>query len=316
MFSLLVALTMYMTFSPATPGLSMSEFRPPRRATLPLAALAARPSFPAAPVKKDPNRLGVETSAKAVVVADWKTGMALYEKNADTPQPLASITKLMTAMVVLDRDPDWDAVMDVRAGDERPGGVPYLIPGEHVTVEDLFNMSLVPSANGATVALARSTGYSVAEFVAKMNETAAAIGMIGATFTEPTGLDSGNVATARDVAILVRKALERKEISDVVTKPEYRFTAKTGMNHAARSTDELLGSFLDKAPYRFLGGKTGFIEEAGYCFGAAAENANGDGVIAVVLGAPTKELRFREVKSLIYWAFDAYAWPSRGLSKR
>jgi D-alanyl-D-alanine carboxypeptidase len=149
-----------------------------------------------------------------------------------------------------------------------------------------------------------------------MNETAAAIGMTGAAFTEPTGLDADNVATARDVAVLVRKALERKEIREAATRREYRFTAQTGLSHAVRSTDELLGSFLDKAPYRFLGGKTGYIEEAGYCFGAAAENGDGNGVVAVVLGAPTKELRFKEVKSLIYWAFDAYAWPSRELSRK
>jgi D-alanyl-D-alanine carboxypeptidase len=83
----------------------------------------------------------------------------------------------------------------------------------------------------------------------------------------------------------------------------------SGLPHSARSTDELLGSFLDREPYKLLGGKTGFIQEAGYCFGAAAENADGDRVIAVVLGADSKELRFQEVKSLIYWSFDAYEWP-------
>lgn len=308
MFSLLVALTMYLTFSPVKPGISAVEYRPPRRATLPLAAVVPKPAA-VAPVKKDPNRLGIETTSRAVMVADWKTGASLFEKNADSPQPIASISKLMTALVFLDRDPDWDAVVEMRGSDARPGGVPYLIPGEKVTVRDLFNVSLVPSANEATVALSRSTGLSDDEFVAKMNETAASLGMTGATFVEPTGLDSRNQATARDVAILVRKALERDEIRDVVTKREYRFTAKTGLPHVVRSTDLLLGSFLDAAPYRFLGGKTGFIEEAGYCFGAAAEDADKNGVVAVVLGASTKELRFREVKSLMYWAFDAYSWP-------
>ncbi len=308
MFSLLVALTMYLTFSPAKPGLSMTEYRPPRRATLPLAAVIPKPAA-APPVKKDANRLGIETVSRAVMVADWKTGSSLFEKNADAPQPIASISKLMTALVFLDHDPDWDAVVEMHGSDQRPGGVPYLISGEKVTVRDLFNVSLVPSANEATVALARSTGYTDEEFAAKMNETAASLGMSGATFVEPTGLDSRNQATARDVAILVREALGRDEIREVVTKREYRFTAKTGLPHVVRSTDQLLGGFLDSAPYRFLGGKTGYIEEAGYCFGAAAEGPDKNGVVAVVLGAPTKELRFKEVKSLMYWAFDAYAWP-------
>src|SRR6188474_1227325 len=134
MFSLLVALTMYLTFSPAKPGLSVAEYLPPRRSSLPLAATVPKPVVPV-PVKKDPNRLGVETQSRSVMVADWRTGTSLFEKNADSPQSLASITKLMTALVVLDADPDWDAVVEVRAGDERPGGVPYLIPGEKVTVE-------------------------------------------------------------------------------------------------------------------------------------------------------------------------------------
>lgn len=316
MFSLLLALTMYLTFTPAKADLPVAEFMPPRRAaTLPLAAVIPKPVVPV-PVKKDPSRLGVETRSRSVMVADWKTGTALFEKNADAPQSLASITKLMTALVVLDHGPVWEAIVEVQPDDERPGGVPYLIPGEQVTVENLFNLSLVPSANGATVALARSTGLGHDEFVEKMNEKAAQLGMTGARFVDPTGLDPDDVATARDVAILVRAALSRDEIRRTVTKQAYRFTAKTGLPHAVRTTDELLGGFLDREPYRFLGGKTGYIEEAGYCFGAAAENADGDGVVAVVLGAPTKDARFREVKSLMYWAFDAYDWPGHELGAK
>lgn len=316
MFSLLVALTMYMTFTPTKPGLTAADYRPPRRATLPLAATAARQVSQPAPIKKDSSRIGIETSARAVMVADWKTGAALFEKNADDPQAVASITKLMTALVVLGENPDWDAEVEVRAGDERPGGIPYLIPGERVTVRDLFNLSLVASSNGGTVALARSTGLTEEEFAAKMNEVAASLGMSGSSFTEPTGLDATNVATARDVAILLRTALGREEIRETVAKREYRLVTKTGHARTVKSTDELLGGFLSKEPYRFLGGKTGYIEEAGYCFAAAAENGNGDGVIAVVLGTTTKEKRFKEVKSLMYWAFDAYAWPPRELTRK
>jgi D-alanyl-D-alanine carboxypeptidase (penicillin-binding protein 5/6) len=113
----------------------------------------------------------------------------------------------------------------------------------------------------------------------------------------------------------MRAAFARDEILKTVTKKEYYFRAKTGLNHAVKSTDELLGSFLTSPPYAFLGGKTGYLQEAGYCFAATAENADSDRVIAVVLGAPSKEHRFREVKTLIFWAFDAYQWPL-SLSKR
>jgi D-alanyl-D-alanine carboxypeptidase (penicillin-binding protein 5/6) len=135
--------------------------------------------------------------------------------------------------------------------------------------------------------------------------------MAGATFVEATGLDPQNMATAHGVALLVRKALNSEEIKRVVAKRSYDFTAPNGDRRHVDSTDQLLDSFLSRPPYAFLGGKTGYLDEAGYCFGAAAENPDGDRVVAVVLGADNKDDRFREVKRLIYWTFDVYEWPTR-----
>jgi D-alanyl-D-alanine carboxypeptidase (penicillin-binding protein 5/6) len=327
MFSFLVAITLYIALAPLSSGAETAPAavnglpaagpadRLAERMFLPLSGPSDRREASAAPVKKDDSRLGVETSAKAVAVVDWLTGTPLFEKNAGDPLPIASITKLMTALVVLDREPDWNAETTYLGSDERPGGIPYLAPGERIAVGDLFNLSLVASANGATVALARSTGLSAQDFVAEMNAKAAELGMESARFADPTGLDPANVASARDVAVLIRHALDREMIHDAVMRRTYEFTALSGRPHAVRNTDELLGSFLDAEPYRFLGGKTGFLHEAGYCFGAAAENGDKGRVIAVVLGAPTKEQRFREVKSLLYWAFDAYSWPQGTASR-
>lgn len=304
---------MFAAFSPNHPGLTLSDLLPSGRQTLPLAAeAAAKPvaTFASgAPRKADDSRLGVDTTARAAVAVDWTTGAPLFEKNADEPMAIASITKLMTAIVLLSTTPDWQAEVTMLPGDQRSGSVPYLRTGETVAVENLFNMSLVASSNEATVALARSTGLDAETFVSRMNETAAKIGMTNSRFTEPTGLDDANVASARDVALLLRTAFTRPEIRDAAKLKSYSFTALSGQPHFARSTDELLGSFLDREPYKLLGGKTGYIQQAGYCFGAAAENADGDRVIAVVLGADSRELRFQEVKSLIYWSFDAYEWP-------
>lgn len=314
MFSLLVALTMYLTLAPSHPALTAADFRPPeRQATLPMAADNEHSTPADAPTKKDENRLGVETASRAVMVADWKTGASLFEKNADAPQPIASISKLVTALTVLDLRMDMDAAVVAKADDEK-GGIPYLLTGEEVTVRDLFNMMLVESSNGAAVALARASGLTTQEFAVRMNAAAEAAGMRGASFEEPTGLSANNVATAADVASLLRRALSRDEVRAAVGQRVYRLTTASGTQRAFYSTDELLGSFIDKDPYRFLGGKTGYIGEAGYCFGAAAENGDGNGVIAVVLGAPDKPTRFREVKSLMYWAFDAYAWPGQPIA--
>jgi D-alanyl-D-alanine carboxypeptidase len=164
---------------------------------LPLAAAAAKP-IPRAPVKKDPSRVGVETSAKAVTVVDWASGAPLFEKNADEPTPIASITKLMTALVVLDGSPDWQRAVTFAADDERPGGIPYLIPGEEVTVENLFNMSLIASANGATVALARSTGLSDEEYAFEVRRSDGARSRQHGLGARRRGHDESGLRSRRD----------------------------------------------------------------------------------------------------------------------
>lgn len=311
MFALLVAFAFYMAFSPVQPAFSADDLGLNQQSYLPLASRFERSDEGInVPFAKDPARIGIETSARAAVVIDWRTGRALYRKDADNPYPIASITKLMTALVVLDEGVPFDDIVEIRSSDARPGNIPYIVPGERINVEDLMNASLVASANGATVALARSTGLDLEEFAERMNQMARRIGMVSAQFTEPTGLDAGNVASARDVAILIRHALENEVVRDIVLKDSYAFTAETGMYHSLRSTDMLLDSRISEPPYGFLGGKTGYLPEAGYCFGAAAHNGDGERVVAVVLGTPSKQARFDEVSALIYWVFDAYSWPS------
>jgi D-alanyl-D-alanine carboxypeptidase len=156
--------------------------------------------------------------------------------------------------------------------------------------------------------LARASGFTLEEFVTKMNALADRLGMENTNFVEPTGLDVNNMASAQDVALLVRYALQNKIINQIVLEDRYEFDALTGLHHKLVSTDALLESSIARPPYKFLGGKTGFLEEAGYCFGAAAQNEKGNKVIAVVLGAPTKQARFDEVSALMYWTFDAYTW--------
>jgi len=311
MFSLLAALTLYIAFAPVQPALSVGDYLPRQLPRAHLTLAAKRDTVPP-PVRKDPDRLGIETAAKAVSVIDWRSGSVLYEKNAGQPLPIASLTKLMTALTVLDGQPDFGRTVAFSADDQQAGDIPLLIPGESFTVADLFNLSLIASSNDATAALARSTGLTRAEFLAKMNSMAREIGMSQAEFYDVTGLDERNRASARDVALLVRKALSVDLIRETVSRQAYDFAPLGGSRRHVRSTDQLLESFLSRPPYSFLGGKTGYIDEAGYCFGAAAQNAAGDRVVAVVLGAASKEERFREVKKLIYWAFDAYAWPDRG----
>jgi D-alanyl-D-alanine carboxypeptidase len=311
MFSLLLAITLYLAFAPVQPALSVTDFRADANSAglVPSDLRPAGPPSPAAPRKKDEGRFGIETSANSAVVIDWASGATLFEKNAASPASIASITKLVTALAVLDLNPNWGGDVVMIAADERYGEASVLRPGDKVKVRDLFSMSLIASSNNATAALARSTGLTEDEFIDKMNAVAKSIGMTESNFVEPTGLDSGNRASARDVALLIRRALSETDIQGTLKSREYRLIDDEA-GRKVRNTDQLLGGFLDQPPYSFLGGKTGYIREAGYCFGAGAE-MDGHRVVAVVLGTPGREDRFREAKNLIFWTFDAYEWPAR-----
>lgn len=272
-------------------------------------------SLPTAQDKKDgPQKineksLGIEVSAQSGVVIDSQSGQILWEKNADQPHSLASITKLMTALVFLENNPGWDKKIKITSNDQREGGVAFFTPGEIVTVKDLFYVSLVKSINCSTVALVRSTGLSEAEFIKKMNQKAQDLGLIDTHFVDPTGLASGNISTAQEVALLAREAFSNSAIANATTLKD--FTVKIvnePETQKAESTNNLLSSYLNSGDYQILGGKTGYIEEAGYCLALGVKNKAGYELISVVLGSATADSRFTESKGLIDWAFNNYQW--------
>lgn len=264
---------------------------------------------PRAPQKKEDSRsIGILTTANSALVFDEGTGTVLFAKNSQEKTPLASLTKLMTVLVFLDKDPDWDKVIRLTRADDREGGIVYARSPEEVTVRDLFNMALVGSVNNAAIALARSTGLEQKDFVAEMNKKAKTLGLKDTTFADPTGLLPENQGTARDVAKLVATALEREEVRSATLQKRYVFNpVNSDKTYYVKSTNELLWSFLNAEPYNFIGGKTGYIEESGYNL-ATEVMRGGHKIIAVVLGSATAEDRFKEMKGLVDWAFVNYQW--------
>ncbi|MBI4262622.1 D-alanyl-D-alanine carboxypeptidase [Candidatus Uhrbacteria bacterium] len=245
-------------------------------------------------------------TAERAVIVDGATGVVLFGKEEQTRTPIASLTKLITALVVLDRNPDWGKRMVMTAQDDRAGGTLFVRRGEEVTVRDLFFTSLVGSANNATVALARSTDLSREEFVDAMNAMARRIGLHDTVFVEPTGLDPGNQSTAHDIARLAWHAFQDASIREAVTTEEYVFrTANTRVRHRIKNTDILLHA--NGKSYTIIGGKTGYIDEAGFCLVVEAEEGPRR-VIALVLGSKSHEDRFRDVDALIRWALESYQW--------
>lgn len=261
------------------------------------------------PQKDETSRsLGIEITARAAIVIDKETGIILFKKNIESKFPIASLTKLMTALVFLDTAPDWNREIKLLKEDEKEGGIFYARAGEIVTIEDLFNMMLVGSVNNAALALARSTGLSQDEFIEKMNQKAITLGLKNTFFVDPAGLEPTNVSTAHDIALLVSSALTDDKIREVTVKKKYVFSPRNiKKTYYVKNTNELLWSFLNEEPYEIVGGKTGYLDEAKYCLAAEIEN-NGHKIIAVVLGSDTIEDRFQEVKGLTFWTFDNYRW--------
>lgn len=230
--------------------------------------------------------------ARNAILVDPSTGEVLFAKNSDRVVPIASLTKLMTAMVFLEQKPKLDREAEVTLAELNGGGHTRLRRGEMVALGDLLHMSLMCSDNVATRVLARESGLSADEFVARMNRKAVELGLEGSRFVEFTGLDERNVSSAADVARLLHAAAHDPLIQEISVTRQYQFA--TGRRvHAVHNTNRLL-----YGRYEVLGGKTGFILEAGYCF-ATWVRAQGRDLIAVVLGAPTNATRFADTVRLL-----------------
>ncbi|MFA6918779.1 MAG: serine hydrolase [Patescibacteria group bacterium] len=263
------------------------------------------------PTRIPNDNLGVKLSARSAYAIDEKTGQVLYAKNYDEVRSIASITKLMTALVFWEHNPGLDKEIEVTADDSRTGNTVYLHVGDKIKIKDVFYTMLIASSNEAAVTLARSTGMSQEQFVEAMNQKARSLGMTKTRFEDPSGLNSGNKSTAQDLVKLIKASFANPEIVSAVSKESYEFQ-ELGTNTARKisSTDKILGDeFGYKSDtYKIIGGKTGYLGVAGYCFASKISNQNGNNIISAVLGSDTIDNRFLDTKSLAYWVFNNYIW--------
>jgi len=240
-----------------------------------------------------------ESDAEAVLVGDGLTGEVLYALNARERLPQASITKLMTAIVVL----DWARPNEVVTVPEFVSTVGEstveLEQGERLPVRDLLAAALIQSANDAAYALAAHVGRGdVRAFVRLMNAKAWELGLEDTRFVRPDGLDKpGHYSTARDVFTLARVAMQRPLIRRLV-----RMRGETIAGDRSLFTwNDLLGRFPG-----LIGVKTGHTEEAGWCQVAAARR-DGVSTYAVILGGPTRSQRNEDLAELLEWGLAQYA---------
>ncbi|MBT4210019.1 MAG: D-alanyl-D-alanine carboxypeptidase [Candidatus Komeilibacteria bacterium] len=255
------------------------------------------------PHKIDNKSLGVKIAAQSAATMDKNTGLILWQKNADQVRSIASITKLMTALVFLDNNPGWDTEITLEKQDEINGGTNRILRGEVVTVHDIFYTSLIASDNNATRALVRSTGVLEEEFIQKMNNKAKELNLANTNFVDPTGLKDNNKSTALDILSLAKVAFDNQYINDAVSKAVYNFQAISGANHKIISTNKLFNSFLN-----IKAGKTGFVNASGYCLVAEVVGEGESDIISVVLGSDSHDGRFQDLKILSAWVLDNFSW--------
>jgi len=261
--------------------------------------------------QKKIDAVELEIPARSAFAIDCENGVELFNKNQDQVAPMASITKLMTALVFLDYNPGWETIYQIQKQDRREGGRIYLYYGDEVTVKDLFYLSLVGSANTATVALVHSVGLSEQEFVQKMNDKALELELENTRFEDVVGLSDGNVSTASEIAFLAQKSLAQKDIRQAVLTKEYELVTQKGRSRMIFTTDYFLENFEQSilpSSVMIIGGKTGYTEAAGYCFVGQFREGEGKEIVTVVLGAQSDADRFSQTEKLAAWIYENYEW--------
>ncbi len=263
------------------------------------------------PARVDFSEIEDQIRSKAYVVMDRSTGELLTVKQEHRVWPIASLTKLMTANVVLDYKIPITKKADVRTKDNVGGAQLTVVDGDTFSVDDLFYATLVASANNAAYALSRTTGLSKNDFVKEMNARADALNLKQTTFVDPTGIDVLNVSTALETALLARSILARDEIRRYTTTTRKRISV---LNRGTTKNMMTTNWMLYKPAYDDVwvtGGKTGYLDESGWNLVVSLRPSRADKdreLLLVVLGAKSRADSFADAYALSHWAWDSYAW--------
>lgn len=240
-----------------------------------------------------------QTSAKAMCVVEMSSGRVLDQKNSDMLLPMASTTKIMTAITAIENCDDLDKVFEISPKAVGISGTSiYLRTGEKLSVRQLLYGLMLVSGNDAAVAIAERVGGSCKNFVEMMNKTARKIGAFNTHFDNPHGLDSKtHYTTAKDLALIASYALKNETFKEIVTTKNTKIISQEGKSRYLHNKNKLLFSLEG-----CIGVKTGFTDDAGRCLVSACENDN-MGVVCVVLNCGPM---FEESKTLLENALEKY----------
>lgn len=253
-------------------------------------------SAPASPVSQAlPGIL-----AQEVYVANAADNTQIAGYNQNHPWPIASLTKVMTVLVFLEQNPDLNKIITLQHEDMVGGSSLKVTVGTSFKADDLAHAALMASANNAVHSLYRATDLTLPEFVQKMNDKAASLGLTQTHFVEPTGLDAGNVSTPAEYAKLISAALDNPYIQQVMGTTYYVMRPLGKKSFAIGNTDRFLRETND---FSVQGAKTGLIDESGFNLAVKAQK-DGKSVVAVVFGNSSWDASFAAAKKLLTQAFS------------
>ena len=235
--------------------------------------------------------------AAAAIVYDPETNQVLWEENSQSQRSIASITKMMTALVFMEGNPDLTEPVTIARSDVYLASTTHLRSNDHVTTDDLLHLLLIASDNAAARALARVSPVGYEGFIERMNQKASELGLENTHYADPSGLLSENVSSAYDLARLITFVSSDDRIASIMRTPEY--TVYSGRKVITfHSTNHLLG----RPDVDVRAGKTGFISKSGYCLATLLRLPQSTQQFAVVvLGARSNAGRFMETENLFAW---------------
>jgi serine-type D-Ala-D-Ala endopeptidase (penicillin-binding protein 7) len=251
----------------------------------------------------DAGNVVPDIRAAAAIIYDPATGKVLYEENSQDERSIASITKVMTAIVFLETATDLNQEVSIVRSDTLRASTTYLQTNDRVRLADLLHLLLIPSDNAAARALARLSPLGYEGFIARMNQKADDLGLNHTAYTDPSGLYADNISSAYDMARLISYASEDDRIGPIMRTPEYSFrTVPAGRKASRVVTVRSTNQILRNGDMDVVGGKTGFITKAGYCLATLLKMPSGGPSLAVVvLGATSNLGRFWEARHLMTW---------------
>ena len=238
-----------------------------------------------------------DVRAEAAIIYNPETGEVLWENHSKDQRSMASITKVMTALVFLESDTPLSTMVTVQRSDVAHASTTYLRNGFELPAEDLLNLLLVGSDNAAARALARSSVIGYDAFIQRMNSKAKELGLESTVYADPSGLLAENLSSAYDLARLIAYAAADERVGAIMRKSS--FTTHVGKRMiTANSTNQIVRT----GDIDVVGGKTGFIGRSGYCLATLLRlPQSGQQVAFVVLGAKSNASRFWETRHLFNW---------------